>query len=758
MNIRRIRKCRARKGGTVAVAVPAPENSWDLNMLTNNLPGGIMSCDATPELNLIQYSDGFLTLFGYSREEIETRFHNRFSEMIWQEDIEATWADVRRQMAKGNTKQIEYRVKHKDGRLISVLDRGQLMIQGGKPVFCCILIDETETKQALEALRLSFERYQIIMDQTTDIIFEWDIGSDSLVLSQNWKKKFGYRPVCSEISTSLFSAPTHLHPDDLPKIREAMERIASSPAYVEVEFRIMKDSGQYIWCRARVTPQQGSDGCITKAIGVIVDIDEEKRTAQNLLARAERDTLTGLYNKGTAQALAERYISEADSAHLCAFMIIDVDDFKYVNDVFGHLSGDVMLSDIGAMLQKMFRGHDVLGRIGGDEFAVLMRDISDIGAIPIKAQDILYAFSHLLNAQQEGCNLSCSIGISLAPADGMDFQTIYQKADTALYHAKMKGKNQFAFYSPELPVLGAREGRAGYGTAVSKTIDSEREAPSIKAQLAEYVFHVLYQSEDIMSAIPPILEIVGRQFDVSCVYVFEDSADGSYCNNTYEWCSADCEPQKDNLQQVSYAELLGDYYTLFDENGVFYCRDVGLLPANPRDMLQEQDIKSLLQCAIRDNGRNRGFVGFDECRMNRFWTQEQISALSMIAEIISIFLLKSRAQSHTSEMLQNLTAILDHQDSWIYAVEAETHRILYMNRKMQELLPCLAPETCCYEAFFKRGAPCENCPLREMRDDGQGGGTMFSYLLSREVRIHIAKVPWSGEHQAYLFSCFDLQG
>lgn len=747
MNYRQYRNRRAARR-----MLPSQTQSWDLYALTNNLPGGIMSCDASPELNLIQYSDGFLRLFGYTRAEIATRFHDRFAEMIWPEDLPIARASAQAQLAEGNSKQIEYRIQHRDGHLVSILDRGQLM-PGNPPQFCCILLDVTESKRVMEALRLSLERYQIIMDQTTDIIFEWDVVRDTLVFSPIWRKTFGYEPICENISTDIFGEASHIHPDDRESLRQYMHMLQAHMQYGEIEFRMQTLSGEYLWLRARVTPQLDSQGKFAKAIGVLVNIDAEKRTTQHLLERAERDTLTGLYNKGTAQALAERYIANAVARHPCAYMIIDVDNFKAVNDNYGHLSGDVLLSDIATTLQKMFRSQDVLGRIGGDEFAVLMRDVADTNVVTAKAQEILLAFSHLMGAMQAPCHLSCSIGISLAPADGTDFQTIYQKADIALYHAKTTGKNRFALYDPARHALGMPVGERN--TTVSNQIDSEHISTNIKAQLSEYVFHVLYQSEDIMTAIPLILEIVGRQFDVSRVYVFENSPDGAYCKNTYEWCNSDCASQQENLQHVCYAEH-GDYLSLFDENGVLYCRNVSTLPPGPRAILEMQDIKSVLQCQIRDNGQFRGFVGFDECRVNRFWTQEQINALSMIAEIISIFLLKSRAQSHTVEMLQNLTSILDHQDSWIYAIEAGTYRVLYANRKMQELLPTLALGDCCYEKFFGESAPCAVCPIAHMGSETCSELEMFSRVTGSNIRVRTVLMPWSGQQQVYLISCTGL--
>ena len=106
---------------------------------------------------------------------MELVFHNQFRRLIYPEDLESTWNSVQIQMAQGKTKKIEYRVRCRDGRLVTVLDHGQLVERDGKKVFYCILTDITENRKILEELHLSLEKHRIIMEQTNDIIFEWDL-------------------------------------------------------------------------------------------------------------------------------------------------------------------------------------------------------------------------------------------------------------------------------------------------------------------------------------------------------------------------------------------------------------------------------------------------------------------------------------------------------------------------------------------------------------------------------------------------------
>ena len=112
--------------------------------------------------------------------------------------------------------------------------------------------------------------------------------------------------------------------------------------------------------------------------------------------------------------------------------------------------------------------------------------------------------------------------------------------------------------------------------------------------------------------------------------------------------------ERENLQGLSYQEDLGDYQSNFDANGIFYCRDISTLHPHLYAVLAPQGICSMLQCAILDDGRFKGYVGFDECRANRYWTQEQIESLTLVARVLSTFLVKQRLREHVQALEQRL--------------------------------------------------------------------------------------------------------
>lgn len=724
----------------------------DLEVLTNNIPGGMFRCLFDEELTLLQISDGFLKLLGYTRQQIAQQFHNSFWRMIDPRDRADILERAKRQLEMGGTKELEYRMIRADGQLIWVLDKGQLVRDAqGRDSFCCILIDITRNKQMQEELRLSLERHQIIMGQANDIIFEWDVARDTFSFSGNWDKKYGYQPLTEQVSERL-ATNTHMHPEDRPLFGALLEAIRLGKHYGEAEVRLRRTEGGYQWARVRMTGLKDSQGSVVKAAGVIVDIDAEKQNALKLLAIAQRDTLTGLYNKGTAQQLIAEYLGGLTPGRQAALMIVDIDDFKGVNDSLGHLFGDAFLIEVAHGVQRHFRAGDVIGRIGGDEFIVYINDVPDAALVEAKARQIVEAFGTIELPEGAQCAITCSIGMALVPEQGSEFEELYRKADHALYRAKAAGKNRFFWYSTEQDMGSLPR---SLRSAVGAKIDSD-EGSGVTDKLVEQVFRVLYQSADVERAVNSILAMVGRRLDVSRAYIFEDTEDGRYCCNTFEWCNDGVSSEIDNLRKVSYEELGGDYMSNFNEDGIFYCRDVTMLSPEQYAVVAPQGIKSMLQCAIRDNGQIRGYVGFDECRANRFWTQQQVEVLSFIAELLSTFLLKRRAQGRDLRSAEAMRTLLDNQNAWIYVVDPQSLQMLFINQKTAELVPEAHPGMCCYRAFFGYDRPCAHCPARGLSAKKRNQTLeIYNPLLKVWSSADACWISWKGQ-EAILLTCHDI--
>lgn len=616
----------------------------ELEEMNRNMPGAVHQRLNDRNFTLLTIGDSFITMFGYTREEITDGFHNLFIEMIYPPDRRKINESVQAQLMNGREVELEYRVVCGDGTVKWILDRGKLAETfDGKQVFYCVLVDITKRKQDQEELRLSLERHKVILDQTTDIIFEWDIRKDTLNYSSNWRVKFGYDPIEREISKKVPQSKD-IYPEDMPAFMKLLRDTSTGTPYSEVDLRIRNAQNEYSWCHIRATAQFDKEGKPVKVVGVIIDVDFETKLKQELMVRAQQDALTGLLNKAAAKELTEAYLKSGDGRNGVLF-IIDLDNFKQINDRYGHLCGDAVLSDTAAALKNTSKANTVTGRIGGDEFLIYIPDI-DTAHILEKAEEILSRVGRISLKNGEG-KISCSIGAAVYPATAADFNGLYRCADSALYYVKKNGKGGFMLYSESLCPEGVTEGieRSAIGTV----IDSD-EMGSVNEKLVQYSIQMLYSSIDTGSAVNQILEIVGRAYDVSRVYIFENSEDERYCDNTFEWCNVGVEPEIEHLQHLSYMEDLGDYHKNFTEDGVFYCRNIRTLHPDLYGVLEPQGIVSLLQCAILDDGEFKGYVGFDECRECRYWTKEQIKSLTLIANVLSTFLLKVRLKEKLARL------------------------------------------------------------------------------------------------------------
>ena len=602
--------------------------------------------------------------------------------------------------------------------------------------------DEIDENQ--KELHLTMEQHQIILNQTTDIILEWDIVKDTVTCSGNWLNKFGFSPVYRGLEHLEEHAEMyHIHPHDVHKLASAMRDIRDGKGTIQVEARIQNSRGQYVWCRFQGMSQGDEQGRPVKAVGMITDIDDEKKMLEELRRRAERDSLTGLYNRLETERQICHYL-ERQPNELCALFIIDTDNFKQVNDSQGHMFGDAVLSELAAGMKRMTRDSDIVGRIGGDEFTIFLKNISSREMVIEKATGLIDMFRGLFREDRQLFEISCSIGIAIYPDDGDDFHSLYHNADMALYQAKSQGKNQYVLMNSEDTIPIGQPGASSLGAVIDSDVNT-RELPE---NLVNYVFQILYNTKDIDHAIQLILEIVGKRFDVSRSYIFENSEDGKYTNNTFEWCNDGMVPAKADLQNLPY-DSIGNYNELFLDNPVIYCRDINTLPAGAIEVLKPQGIYSLLQCAIMEDGKFYGFVGFDECTGMRMWTKEEIGALTLISQLINTFLLKKRASEKDRQLSLQLNTILDNQDAFVYVIDQSNYQLLYLNRKTQELDPTAHEGMTCHQAFFGREQPCENCPLVD------GNGEIYNYKYDVWTKVRVAPLKW-GATDAYLLSCFDI--
>ena len=701
-----------------------------------------------PYLTLNRCSKDLIALLGYTPEELKTQYHNCMIELIHPFDREQVLDLMNEQLNTGNEFVVEFRVLHKSGKYLWVLNKGRVFMEDmGHEYLYCLLLDISKSKAAEEVLQETLERQAIILSQTENVIFECDMQGEEVFFSDKWKEMFGYDPISSNLKDRISTA-SHFHPDDVPLALATFHALQNGSSYEEVDLRIAKSNGHYLWCQIRITVQHDQLGQPLKMVGAIINIDEKKCSEQELKNRAEHDALTNLLNKDASTYYIENFLNSADCSGASPLLVIDLDNFKQVNDQYGHMFGDTIITQSADEIRKLFRSNDIVGRVGGDEFVVLMKNIPSLELLEKRLNSLIHIFSTVLHNRVPEANLGCSIGVALYPQHGTQYQELFRRADQALYQAKAKNKNCYQIYNASNMSAYSSERRA----IINTPIDSDKSTIFTIDKLIQYTFQQLYSSGNIEQTIVNMLNLVGQQMNVSRTYIFENNAANTCCSNTFEWCHSGISAEINNLQNLSYETDLLHYRDNFNEQGIFYCPDIQNLPKQQYEILAPQGIKSMLQCAICDNGVFRGFVGFDECHSNRLWTQQQIDALIFFSEIISTFLLKKRVQDETEHRAQNLSSILENQNAWIYVIDPDSFELLFVNAKTKALAPEIREGTHCHRCIMHLDEPCPGCPAMDLKNQSHSAKSVFNAVLDLHVLSEATSIQWNGK-PAYLITC-----
>jgi len=195
--------------------------------------------------------------------------------------------------------------------------------------------------------------------------------------------------------------------------------------------------------------------CIFLILLVLINLFSKIRNTEDtkeLLEKADTDLLTGLNNKLATERKIKEFMQHNPNEQSMMF-VLDIDNFKKINDTMGHAFGDEVLRSLGLQITVMFRITDIVGRTGGDEFIIFLKSIKDEVTLKKEAEKVARFFHGFKTGEYVKYSATASIGVAIFPRDGKDFETIYKAADQALYMAKKRGKNQLAFYHDQLEAV-----------------------------------------------------------------------------------------------------------------------------------------------------------------------------------------------------------------------------------------------------------------------------------------------------------------
>lgn len=609
-----------------------------------------------------------------------------------------------------------------------------------------LLIVYVSQSRAKRTAILHEKCFRTLAEQTGKLIFDWDLTTNRITCLSNFKSIFGRNPFTDTGAEDALRQNV-IHEDDRDVFRDVFTSIMQGKPVNNAIFRVLDEQGGFRWCSLSGLLVDDEKGRPFKAIGTLENIDEQVHREHDLRRKAETDSLTGLYNKATTEYMIREALAEPlPGGYMHALIIIDVDNFKNINDSFGHLYGDIVLSSLADGLKRIFRANDVIGRLGGDEFFVFLKNFCSVDLLYARAEEICQQFRHTYVENDLSVTISASVGLGIFPTHGTAFDLLYHHTDIALYTAKANGKDGFFLYDgQEKPdYFSSRTDLDPHGV-VQKTFKENR---------VEYVFKLLYEAEDPVQSINATLSLISEHFDFLRSYIFELDPTGGFANNTFAWQSEEGLLPLPRTMSCSACSCLA---TGKDANDVCILTEEckGLTTAD-REYLRYHGLHAIIQFAICDQGRPVGVIRFDDRKPLRTLSHAELDEVATLCHVLATFLLKQRSREREMQQYEAIRATMDHIDTYVYVIDSENYQILYENQRVIDLTGESSLGQSCYMRYRDRKFPCEDCPMQARNRQEGKPNHLFSEKFGLYLRVSVSNIQWVEHREAVLICSVDI--
>ena len=505
--------------------------------------------------------------------------------------------------------------------------------KGGKPLIASFIKDlrpffEDDKKSVdIEDYFLNKVSYKKLFKAMVKIserlMFMYDMRSSQIQFYGNGAEQLEITETVQKFPDDLLKK-NKVHPDDTEYF---MDAIITAHKGIEEPFtiRFYNSNGTYRYFHFTYKVIKNNNGEPIYTIGYIEDINDKKLLEDNV----KRDLLTTCYNKVATETAITNAI-ENNKDKKCTFFMIDIDNFKEVNDSLGHYFGDLTLSDVGKRLKDCFRSDDIVGRIGGDEFVVFAKNLTSKQAILEKAESIANIFRNSYSGEKKTYKVSASIGITQFPKDGKDFLTLYKNADKALYNSKHMGKDIYTLYAKNM-----RDNVVKERTEVEN--QNNLKIDNVDTELGSTIFTLLFEATDIQSAINASLSLIGKEFNTDRCYIFQTFNNGTSYKNTFEWCSEGTKPEIQYLQNIS-ATLFENLFQDALKTGFTYNNFSEVKSAGLRQIMTDKKAKAYFLSFVKFTKDTNLIFGIDDCKNERTWSEKTLNTLKYISMCLSTFL------------------------------------------------------------------------------------------------------------------------
>lgn len=416
-------------------------NLFDIKSLFDQSNMAGLYCSYLDEFHTYYFiNDALALMLGYDNQEDFLNHCHCAISAIYSEDRNQIKNDIYRYLTFGNIYNVEYRMQKKDGSLIWVMEQGQRFYdEHDNELIHAFISDISELKKSELDLMIQKQKYSLALKDNSITILEYDIANDRLIIDIQVESK---KKIYDHYLDYVSSDHSTVFKEDRQLVVDLFTQKIKGPIEIREHIR---GTNQYVRKSIDSTIIYDAYGKPAIVLATARDITTEWNHKFLLEQKIQKDSLTQLLNLESGKEKIEDYLRNKSFNHSCALMMLDIDYFKTINDNYGHYFGNEVLITFSQCLSSMVRSQDIVVRIGGDEFMILLKDTTKQNTIN-KAKEICQAIRKL--RLQNNVTITTSMGISfLPPYQICTFEQLFKNADYGLYQAKEKGRNCFELCS-----------------------------------------------------------------------------------------------------------------------------------------------------------------------------------------------------------------------------------------------------------------------------------------------------------------------
>lgn len=712
----------------------------DLEIFANTVPSGVSKHLLDNNLSLIWANNFFYDLCGYSQHEFRDKFGKSTLQLVLSEDLAVVIEALADLTEDQQSKILNFRIQCADQRVKwvnAVIARAGESEQGF-PVVNLVMSDITNLKIAETKAMLEEQKYRIISDISEELPYEYDIAEDTITFAEKFNHIFEGESVIENPAENMLKLGLVSY-DTQSAIDELFYLAKAGTEYHSTEFKLNTKNSGFQWYFSTFSTIYNEEGTPLRVVGLLRNIHAQKIEQQKLLTRAETDQMTGLYNKATTENKIQKALRELNGNSYDVLMLVDIDDFKKINDTYGHLKGDDVIIDIAKTLQEFKGDYGIAGRLGGDEFCVFLSNVLDTQLACEKAVLIADRLRELYPGT-DSCKVTLSIGIA-ASNQQIPYSVLLENADTALYQAKLNGKNCYSCYVDDME-------RGKYENARTEVTEKKSDV----APLLDTLLSTLFTTTNTYSAIEQALSMIGENFDIDKINIWEYGYNKSFVDCTHQWCKKGINSDM-ALRQHTPATILEELAAM-GTDGITYSSDTSLIKLTSASMNPHSEgIQKLMQYEIKSNGKRTGFICFYSMDKDSAWSGSTLSAFKQIFCLLSEAVKTKQANRSMSLLRDDTIKAFGLVQNPMIVVDKDTYDIMYFNECSREYFPDISLNSKCYSCMQQQSGPCVDCPVHKISDTNPTVSCMkHNKTLNEPFDTYMTTINWNNGSTAFLIS------